>query len=196
MNWLDVVLALILVASMVLSFRRGLSRTVIHLVSTVLALVLSLWFYGMAGSYLLPYVSSRSAANLAGFILVFAGVLLLGGLVSWVVGKFLKVTGLSLVDHALGAGFGMVRGILIAVALLMGIMAFYPSEKPPESVVHSRMAPYMVQAARVFAAMAPHELKEGFRKSYAQVRSAWGKALGQGPQGAPDAEKGHDEGHI
>lgn len=196
MNWLDVLLALILVVSMVLSFRRGLSRTVIHLVSTILALVLSLWFYGMAGSYLLPYVSSRPAANLAGFILVFAGVLLLGGLISWVAGKFLKVTGLSLIDHALGAGFGMVRGILIAVALLMGIMAFYPGEKPPQSVVHSRMAPYVVQAARVFAAMAPHELKEGFRKSYAQVRSAWGKALAPGLRGAPGAEKGHDEGHI
>ena len=37
-----------------------------------------------------------------------------------------------------------------------------------------------MDAARVVAAMAPHELKEGFRKTYAQVKSAWEKSAGKG----------------
>ena len=48
----------------------------------------------------------RRSANFAGFLLVFFGVMLLGGLVGHVVGRFLRVTGLSFFDHALGAGFG------------------------------------------------------------------------------------------
>jgi hypothetical protein len=47
-------------------------------------------------------------------------------------------------------------------------------------VVNSRTAPYVVDAARAFAAMAPHELKEGFGKTYGQLRSAWQKALDEG----------------
>jgi membrane protein required for colicin V production len=176
MNWLDVVLALILAVSVVTSFRKGLSREVIGLVSVFLALLLGLWFYGSVGGYLAPHLSSRLAANFVGFGIVFCGVLLLGSLVSTVVGKFLRITGLSLFDHVLGLGFGVVRGVLISVALVTGIMAFAPDGRPPSSVVHSRLSPYVVDGARVVSALAPHELKEGFRKTYAQVKSAWQKA--------------------
>jgi membrane protein required for colicin V production len=180
MNWLDVVLLAILAASVAMSFRKGLSREVIGLASVVLAIVLGIWFYGAAGAWLIPYLSSRALANFAGFLLVFCGVMLVGHLVSYIVGRFLKVTGLSIFDHLLGAVFGAVRGILISVALIMAIMAFSQGDKPPSSVVNSRTAPYVVDAARAFAALAPHELKEGFRKTYDQVKTAWGKALEEG----------------
>lgn len=196
MNWLDAVLLVILAVSVLTSFRKGLSREVIGLVAVVVALIFGIWFYGTAGSLVLPYVSSRSVANLAGFFLVFFGVLLLGSIVSHVVGRFLRVTGLSLVDHALGAVFGLVRGTLIAVALLMGIMAFSPGDQPPESVVNSRVAPYAVDAARFFVSMAPHELREGYSKSYAQVKAAWQNALEKGIRGVPKGEKGEHERKI
>jgi membrane protein required for colicin V production len=192
MNWLDVVVLVILAASVVMSFRKGLSREIIGLLSVVLALLAGIWFYGTAGSFLAPHLSSRAAANFLGFLLVFCGVMLVGTLVSYIVGKFLRVTGLSILDHLLGAGFGAIRGILISVALIMAIMAFSQGDKPPSSVVHSRTAPYVADAARVFAAMAPHELKEGFRKTYDQVKKAWGKALEEGTRNAPGAQKGKE----
>src|SRR5215472_14575379 len=132
MNWLDVVLIVIVGVSVVMSYRKGLSREVIGLASVLVALLLGLWFYGTAGAWLMPFVKSRAAANVAGFFLVFCGVALFGAFVSWAMGKFLKVTGLSIVDHVLGAGFGAVRGAVIAVALIMGIMAFRPDDRAPE----------------------------------------------------------------
>jgi membrane protein required for colicin V production len=196
MNWLDAVLLVILAVSVATSFRKGLSREVIGLIAVVLALVFGIWFYGTAGSLVVPYVSSRSVANLVGFFLVFFGVILLGIIVSHVVGRFLRVTGLSIVDHALGAAFGLVRGTLVAVALIMGIMAFSPGDRPPESVVNSRIAPYAVDAARFFVSMAPHELKDGYRKTYAQVKAAWQNALEKGIRRVPDGEKGEHERKI
>lgn len=187
MNWLDVVLALILAASVVASFRKGLSREIIGLLSACVALLLGLWLYGTAGSYVSPYVSSRALSNFLGFAAVFCGVLVMGGLVSLVVGRFLRVTGLSFFDHALGAVFGVLRGTLISVALVTCMMAFSTDEGPPAAVVHSRMAPYVVGAARVAAAIAPHELKEGFRRSYARVKSVWEKSAQKGS--APRAQR-------
>ena len=35
-------------------------------------------------------------------------------------------------------------------------------------------------AARVFAAMAPHDLKEGFRKTYSQAKEGWSHTLKTG----------------
>jgi uncharacterized membrane protein required for colicin V production len=69
------------------------------------------------------------------------------------------VTGLSIVDHLLGAGFGLLRGLLVAVAFVMGVMAFSKDGTPPRAIEESRVAPYVSQAARVFAAMAPARIE-------------------------------------
>jgi len=196
MNWLDVVLVLIALASIITSFRKGLSREVIGLVAVIAAFLIGFWLYGLVGGHLLPYLSSRAVANFAGFAVVFCGVMLAGGLLSFVVGKFLKVTGLSFFDHVLGAGFGIVRGILIAAALVVGIMAFAQGERPPDAVVHSRVAPYVVEVARAVVALAPHEMKEDFRRSYARVKSAWGQGVRDRVPGGPDGEKAENERQI
>jgi membrane protein required for colicin V production len=191
MNWLDFVLALILIASGVAGLRRGFSRQIIGLISGVLALLLGIWFYGTVGYYLLPYASSRTLANAGGFAVVFCGVLLLGALVSYVAGRFLEVAGLSIFDHLLGAGFGLLRGLLFAIAMILGVMAFSRGDKPPEAIVQSRLAPYVVDAARIVVSMAPRDLKEGFRRTYAQVKAAWSEALEKGVHKLPNrgAEK-------
>jgi membrane protein required for colicin V production len=196
MNWLDIVILLIVAASVFTSFRKGLSREIIGLISVVLALLLGIWFYGMAAGYLAPYLSSRAACNLCGFFLVFVAVLLLGSLTSYIFGKFLRVTGLSIVDHLLGAAFGLLRGALIAIALVTGIMAFAGGDRPPDAVLHSRLAPYVAGAAQLFADMAPHELKEGFRKRYAEAKTAWETALEERVHGRPRAEKINEQKRI
>jgi uncharacterized membrane protein required for colicin V production len=186
MNWLDLVLALILLASGVAGFRRGFSRQIIGLISGVLALLLGIWSYGIVGSYLMPYASSRTVADAGGFAVIFCGVLLLGALVSFVIHRFLRVTGLSIVDQLLGVGFGLLRGLVFAIAIVMGVMAFSRGDKPPEAIVNSRIAPYVVDAARGFAAMAPHDLREGFRRTYTQVKAAWSAALEKGIRQLPN----------
>jgi membrane protein required for colicin V production len=190
MNWLDAVLAIIMLASVAASFRKGLSREIIGLASVVLGLVLGCWFYGNVAAYLTRYLSSRGLANFAGFLIVFCGVVVAGAIVSAIVGRFLKVTGLSFFDHLLGAAFGIVRGVLIAAAVIMAVLAFAPGDPPPQAVVNSRLAPYAAAAARIFVAMAPRELKDGFQKTYAEVLEAWKQTLEKGAHKAPGTDKG------
>jgi membrane protein required for colicin V production len=196
MNWLDIVLLIVLLVSVVAAFRKGLSREVVGMVTLVAALVLGTWFYGFAGGYLAPYLSSRGLANFVGFLIVFFGVLMAGALVGYVINRFMKAVGLSFFDRALGGVFGFVRGMLISIAVVMAIMAFVPGRRPPQAVVESRLAPYMVDAARVCAAMAPYELRQGFRQSYEEVKSAWNNALRKGIQALPSKEKKANEREI
>jgi membrane protein required for colicin V production len=192
MNWLDLVLLLILLGSIVTSFRKGLSREILGLVTVCVALLVGFWFYGLVGVHLLPYLNSRAVANFTGFAVVFCGVMLAGSLVSFIVGKFLRVTGLSFFDHLLGAGFGIVRGILVAAALVMGIMAFAQGERPPDVIVHSRVAPYVVEVSHAVVALAPHDLKEDFRKTYGRVKTAWEQGAKK-VRGGSDGEKAENE---
>lgn len=190
MNWLDFVLLAIVLVSVVMSVRKGFSREIIGLVAALAALVLGMWFYGLAGSFLIPYVSSPRVANLIGFLLVMFAVLICGGLIGWIVSRFLRTIGLSFFDRLLGAAFGFVRGLLIAVALLTAFMAFGPTVDLTStasnngdaknaaasvvnaSVVNSRFAPYVLDASHTFIAIAPMELKSSFRRQYEQVKAA------------------------
>jgi membrane protein required for colicin V production len=191
MNWLDAILGVALLVCLVNGFRRGFSRQIIGLAAGVVALILGIWLYGTAGAWLLPYVSSPVIAKAAGFILIFCGVLMLGGLISYVVSRFLTVTGLSFFDHVLGAGFGLLRWAVLAIAIVMGAMAFSRGEKAPDAIVESRLAPYVVDVARLVAAMAPYDLKAGFHKTYDQVKAAWGSAIDKGIHSLPDGGKNH-----
>jgi uncharacterized membrane protein required for colicin V production len=100
------------------------------------------------------------------------------------------------VDRLFGLMFGVARGLLLAAALVMAIMAFTPGTAPPDAVVHSRCSPYVVDAARLMAAVAPHELKDGFHKSYERVKSIWKDALKKGIDGLPAKEKDRNEREI
>jgi len=189
MNWLDIVLLILIAGSVILSFRKGFSRELIELISVVAALFCGLWFYGSAGAFLIPYVSSKEIAHFCGFILVFVGVLILGAIIGHLFGRLVKAAGLSFFDRLLGAGFGAVRGLLLAVALIVAIVAFVPgsADQPPRAVVGSRFAPYVIDTAHVFATMAPRELKDGFHKHYGQVKSIWDDAVKKGAQRQGDS---------
>ncbi|MES1260527.1 MAG: CvpA family protein [Acidobacteriota bacterium] len=182
MNWLDIVLLLILAFSTFLSLRRGFSREVISLAASFFALLLGMWFYGTAGLLVQPYVDSPRVANLLGFLLVVAGVMILGSLLAWIVGRFLRTVGLSFFDRLLGAAFGLARGLLVTVALLTAFMAFGPhagGNDAPPAVVHSKIAPYVLEAAQVAVAVAPMDLKQSFRKYYSRVKSTWQQTAGK-----------------
>jgi membrane protein required for colicin V production len=197
-NWLDAVLILLIAYSVWRSFAKGLTREVIGLLSVVVGIFAGTWFYGSVAVWFEPHVSSHAMAGFCGFLAVFLAVMLLGSLISFILSKFLKVTGLSFFDRVLGAGFGILRGVLMASALVMALLAFAPGAKantPPDSVANSRLAPLVVGAARVFAAAAPREIKDGFRRSYEQVESYWKNTLKKGIHSLPK-EKGKNEREI
>ncbi len=176
MNWLDIVLVLILLLSTVSAARKGFSREVIGIVAAVIGLIGGIWFYGLAGSFLLPYVSAPQVANFIGFMLVFAGCVILGILVSAIIHRFVKTVGLSWFDRLLGAVFGLVRGMLVAMAVITAMVAFAPAvanDSVPAAVAESRIAPHIVAGANFIIAIAPRELKDSFHSHYAQLKSFW-----------------------
>jgi membrane protein required for colicin V production len=192
MNWLDLVLIAIVVASLWSSFSKGFTREVIGLIAGVAALFCAAWFYRMAGEVVRPWVGSREASNLCGFLLIVVAVIVLGWIVSLIVGAMIKAVKLSWLDRLLGAGFGLARGVIVCVAVITAIVAFAPSKDsktPPQSVVNSRIAPYMIDAAHALTRAAPKELRDEFARRYEQVKRIWEDTLKHGlPRRLPESE--------
>jgi membrane protein required for colicin V production len=174
-NALDFVLIAIFLLSTLMSARKGFSREIIGLVAALLGLLLASQFYRVAGAPLRPYLSGDGLAWLAGFLLIFFGVLIAGALISGLVSRFLRTIGLSFVDRLLGAAFGFVRGGLIGIGIILAMVAFTSSQ----AVVKSRVAPYLIEISSLVAKEAPQELKDNFQQQYDRVKLAWTNAAQQ-----------------
>lgn len=188
MNWLDLVLIVIIAMSVATSFARGLARELIGMVAAVAALFCGAWFYRVAGEPLRPHVGSTEVAYLLGFLLIVALVIAIGWIVSVLAGMMMKAVGLSWLDRMLGAAFGVARGVVICVAVIIAIVAFAPGKDAPDSVVESRIAPYVLDAARAATMAAPIELREEFRRRYEQVKRVWADAFKRGPRKSSESE--------
>lgn len=172
MNWVDILLLLVIGFSIASGFGSGFARVGIGLGAAVLGIVCGFWFYGVAAAYVLDYVSSRAIANLVGFFVIFLGMVLLGAIVGRLVAKFFKWVGLSWFDRLLGAAFGLLRGVVIAIAMVTVLLAFAPSP-PPHSVTDSKVMPYVIDASNILTDITPREVREAFSDTREKVKKAW-----------------------
>ncbi|MBI3210819.1 MAG: CvpA family protein [Candidatus Solibacter usitatus] len=169
MNWLDIVLAVTLGGSTFMGMVKGFARTIISIAAAIIGFTLALWFYGPAGALFSEYVSSKIVANFLGFVAVFACMVLLGAITGRLLSMIFKREGISWLDRTLGSCFGLLRGLLVGITVVMILMAF-STAPPPKSIVDSRLAPYVVDAARILVMVAPRELTQGFQASYDKLR--------------------------
>ncbi|HEU0152981.1 MAG TPA: CvpA family protein [Arenimonas sp.] len=128
MNGADYALLAVLLVSMGVGLWRGFVVEVLSLTVWIAAFWLAVGF-GADAAARLTGVEQPSARLFLGYAGVFVGVLLVGGLVTWALGKFIANTGLSSTDRVLGLGFGLMRGLVLAcvAVLLMGFTAL-PAE--------------------------------------------------------------------
>ena len=120
----------VLVVSMLVGAWRGLVFEVISVVSWIAAFVLAQWF-APAVAHWLPISSTNEALRYGlGFLIVFVGTIFAGSLIAFVVKKLLAAVGLSPADRLLGAAFGVVRGVVILLALTV-VVGMTPFKSAP-----------------------------------------------------------------
>jgi membrane protein required for colicin V production len=189
-NWVDVLLILVVGFSVAAGFASGFARVGIGFIATVFGIICGFWFYGVAASYVLDYVSSRAIANLVGFFVIFLGVVVLGAIVGRILARFFKWVGLSWFDRLLGGAFGLLRGVVIAVALVTVLLAFAPSP-PPHSVTDSKLMPFVIDASNILSDITPREIKESFQDTKDKVKRIWAehKNPNSGNQNSQSSEK-------
>ena len=108
----------VLAISTLVGIWRGLVTEVLSWLTWLAAFLLAQWFAGSVADWLPIGASNGALRYVAGFIVVFVGVLLLGGLVTFLMAEMLSAVGLRLIDRLLGAVFGLMRGVLLSLAIV------------------------------------------------------------------------------
>ncbi|MDZ3833556.1 MAG: CvpA family protein [Sphingopyxis sp.] len=142
---LDIIVLTLVGGSAVLGFTRGLVQEVTTLLAWVLAIVAVRLFHPAVTGFVSGWVGTAGGAAVLAFILLFGGVFVLAKYGSRAMGQRSRASFVGGFDRGLGAGFGAVKGLLIATIGFMIVTLLYDigygNAQRPQWIVDSRTYP-------------------------------------------------------
>ena len=165
MTFFDLFVLAIVLASVAAGALRGFVRALITSLGLVAGFVVATHTYQAAGSFLRGFgaVESVEAAHAAGFLLMTG----LGLLAGFVLGESaragLRRARLEWFDRALGACFGLARGVALCSVVYLALTAF-PVRL--ETVARARSGPALAEGARLLALCTSDDVRARFLAQY------------------------------
>jgi len=153
----DWVLIALLALSTFLAFRRGIIKVLFSLGGLIAGILVASWNYTALAHTLGQWIVNEATARIVAFVVILAVVMVIFSLLAGLVRKAVSAVGLGILDRLLGAGFGIFRGVLLGVALMMAIAAFVPDAA---FVRNSQLAPYLLRGAHAVALVVPEHFRE------------------------------------
>jgi uncharacterized membrane protein required for colicin V production len=153
MNWIDLLLAVLVVSMVASGLRKGISRSGFGLLAVLVAFLAAAWLF---------------PEDQLWFLVAFVGVVCAAGCGAFFLGRWIRNTDQKWLDVLLGGAFGLVNAMLLVVCAVIALMAFAP-KLPLESVAGSNLAPYALKAAWTVAEIVPDEVKDRMEQSYVQL---------------------------
>jgi membrane protein required for colicin V production len=119
MTLFDYAVLTIVGASVLLSIFRGFVREVLALAAWVIAFIAAGLLGTVVAGWLATSISDESVRVLVAFVAVFLATLISMSLIALAVSGLMRKAGLGLEDRVLGSFFGLARGMLIVMLLVL-----------------------------------------------------------------------------
>ena len=119
MEYADYIVIAIIVISILVGAIRGFIKEAFSLAVWAAAFVVAFQYSGAVALQLEGHIELPSVRTSLAFAGLFLSVLLVGGLVTFLIGKLVEKTGLSGTDRMLGGVFGGVRGLFLVLVIML-----------------------------------------------------------------------------
>ena len=119
MTFFDIAVLVIVGLSVLLSLIRGFVREVLALAAWVVAFLAANVLTGELVPWMPDSISTEELKYLAAFVLVFVVVLVVVSVLAILASKLVKSAGLGVEDRLLGGVFGLARGVLVVMVLVL-----------------------------------------------------------------------------
>ena len=157
LGWVDWAMLGLLLLSVVVGLWRGLVFELMSVVGWIVAYIAAQMFAPDVAAHL-PVGERGGAANLlVGFVVTFFVALLLWSLLARLLRTLVRATPLTLPDRVLGAGFGLLRGVLLLLVVAT-LVAFLPSVQRSAAWSQSQGAAWLGLALQALKPMLPHDV--------------------------------------
>ena len=175
MNWVDIIIAFILVVGLARGFANGFVRGLFGLAALVLGILIAAGNYEQVAEAVTSLIPvGEVLQSILAFLIIFAIVMLLVSIVGRLISKALKLASLGWLDRLAGGVLGLfISCLFIAVLLIVVVMAGFEENS---GVAGSTLAPSVVSVVDAVVVYAPEPAREVIDKHYAKLRVEWEKA--------------------
>ena len=131
MNWADWAIIAIVAISALISVVRGFVREALSLAIWVAALVVAMHFHHALAQQFTNLIDTPSLQLITAWITLFIATLIAGMLLTYLIGQLVKATGLSGTDRLIGMLFGVARGLILVLVVLVLLPKAVPVNEDP-----------------------------------------------------------------
>ena len=162
MNSLDIIIIAIIALVGFRGYHRGLIKEAVSLCSVFIGLFVAAHLHTIFVPHLKVYFTNQGTVQALSYLITFLGTLV----ALWFLVRFLqgvlKVAMLTVVDKALGAGFGCVEGLLLSLVVLLLLQAMLPGTNlVKQSAFAQKTEPALVLLANFTPTPIRETLEEG-----------------------------------
>lgn len=125
----DIVIVAVVAISGLISLVRGFVKEAMSLIIWLAAFAVAITFSDIVATFLVNLIELASMRQLVAWGGLFIGTLLLGAVVNFLFAKIIDSTGLAGTDRTLGFVFGIFRGLLIVLAIVIILPKAVPVEQ-------------------------------------------------------------------
>jgi membrane protein required for colicin V production len=164
MNWADWAIVGVVAISALISLKRGFVKEALSLLIWLAATAVAINFYETVSEWLVNLIDVVSLRLVAAWVGLFIVTLITGSIVSYLVSKLVEATGLSGTDRLFGVLFGVVRGLIVVLVLLILAPQVLPVHQD-QWWIESLFIPHFLEFeswARSLGAAIFDGLKQGF----------------------------------
>ncbi len=173
MNFFDIIIIIILGFCVIRGVFRGLIKELSSIIGVLGGFYAAYSYYMVLARPLSRWISNVAYLNISSFLIIFCGVLIIISILGVVIKYVLNIAFLGWVDRICGAGFGIIKGILIASVLLITLTAFLPRNAPV--IKNSMLAPHVTLVSEKMAKVVSKDMKHNFTAKLAELKKAWKK---------------------
>jgi membrane protein required for colicin V production len=159
-HWIDLVIVAIVAWSAFSAFRRGLIRQLVSVLSVIAGGLIAAHLHSRLAANIDFIVEDETTRKLIAFAAIFAGIVVLGQILSMLLRTAAGLLMLGPIDHLGGAAFGVLQGLLIVLFLLFALSAFPASERLTEALQESTLAPYFLDRLPLVERLLPAEFRD------------------------------------
>ena len=171
MNKFDMLIIVILAFCVIRGVFRGLIKELSSIIGVLAGFYAAYSYYMVIAKLLSRWISSTAYLNILSFLILFCGVFFIISILGVVIKYVLDIAFMGWVDRVCGAGFGIIKGILIISVLLIIFTAFLP--KNASFVKDSVLASHVAFVSERMARIVSKDLKIEFLSKISELKKSW-----------------------
>jgi len=150
---------------------RGLVKEIASIIGVLAGFCAAYTYYPLLAKPLARWISSTPYLNILSFMIIFCFIFILISMLGIIIKYLLNITFLGWVDRICGAGFGIIKGILIVAIVLISLTAFLPRGAP--IIKNSLLSPNVTLISEKLVKVVSKDMKQLYEAKVKDFKKAW-----------------------